>query len=407
MPRIQLTLDRPHPAQQQVRSEAKRFNVLQCGRRWGKTKMGADLLIETALHGHPSGWFAPTTKYLAEVWHEVGKTIAPLNPEVSVQHMRYRLPTGGMIEFWSLDKPDAGRSRKYKRVIIDEGSVVRDLQQVWQDAIRPTLADLKGDAWFFGTPKGRNFFHQLYVRGENREEGWMSWRMPTTANPFIDPAEVEAAGKDMPPAVFNQEFLGIPADDGGNPFDIRAIRECVQPMSAGAVVAYGIDLAKSVDWTCVIGQDKDGQTCFIDRWQSDWSQTKRRINEIVGHKPALVDSTGVGDPIVEDLIRERPNFEGFKFTRTSKQQLMEGLAASIQRREIGFPEGWLVNELESFQYEYYAGGVRYSAPEGLHDDGVCALALCDRKRRSMMGGLEVRVLGGRVVRETPEVWANA
>jgi hypothetical protein len=211
----------------------------------------------------------------------------------------------------------------------------------------------------------------------------------------------------MPPAVFNQEYLGIPADDGGNPFDIRAIRECVKPMSTNPPVVYGVDLAKSVDWTAVIGMDDNGDVCFIDRWQSDWGQSKRRLFDIIGHKPALVDSTGVGDPIVEDLRRERPNVEGFKFSRTSKQQLMEGLAASIQRREITFPSGWLVNELESFQYEYYAGGVRYSAPEGLHDDGVCALALCDSKRKSMNGKYEVRLLGSgaRRIERVHDVWA--
>jgi hypothetical protein len=394
MPTIQLTLSKPHPAQQKVLAEAKRFNVLQCGRRFGKTKLGTNLLLDTALRGYPAGWFAPTTKYLTEVWHEVVTTLAPLNPEISVQHLRIRLQTGGMIEFWSLDKPDAGRSRKYKRVIVDEGSVVRDLQQVWQDAIRPTLADLKGDAWFFGTPKGRNFFHQLYARGEAKEDGWASWRMPTVANPYIDPNEVEAARKDMPPSAFNQEFLGIPADDGGNPFGINAIRECVRPISTRPAVAYGIDLAKSQDWTVVIGQDEFGQTCYMDRWQSDWGQTTRKILDLIGHTPTLVDSTGVGDPIVEDLVRERATVEGFKFTSSSKQQLMEGLAASIQRTEIGIPEGWLVNELESFEYTYYAGGVRYSAPEGLHDDGVCALALCDRKRKLIgMNTLNVRMFG--------------
>jgi hypothetical protein len=98
-----------------------------------------------------------------------------------------------------------------------------------------------------------------------------------------------------------------------------------------------------------------------------------------------VDSTGVGDPIVEDLIRERANVEGFKFSASSKQQLMEGLAATIQRREVTFPAGWLANELEAFEYEYRAGGVRYSAPAGLTDDGVCALALSERCRRSQAG----------------------
>jgi hypothetical protein len=75
--------------------------------------------------------------------------------------------------------------------------------------------------------------------------------------------------------------------------------------------------------------------------------------------------------------------EGFKFSSTSKQQLMEGLASGIQRREILFPDGWLRSEMESFEYEYTRSGVRYSAPEGMFDDGVCALALARRKWESV------------------------
>ena len=97
--------------------------------------------------------------------------------------------------------------------------------------------------------------------------------------------------------------------------------------------------------------------------------------------PALVDSTGVGDPIVEDLQRQRPGvFEGVKFTSQSKQQIMEGLAVSIQQRDITFPEGIIVNELEEFEYVVHRTGVRYSAPDGMHDDTVCALALVNSKR---------------------------
>jgi hypothetical protein len=84
----------------------------------------------------------------------------------------------------------------------------------------------------------------------------------------------------------------------------------------------------------------------------------------------------VGDPVVEGLQREAGHhFEGFKFTSATKQQIMEGLAVAIQRKQVTFPEGPIVSELETFEYEYTRTGVRYTAPEGLHDDCVCALAL--------------------------------
>jgi hypothetical protein len=108
--------------------------------------------------------------------------------------------------------------------------------------------------------------------------------------------------------------------------------------------------------------------------------TLRRIQDLTGATPALVDSTGPGGPIDQALsLGGHRNIEGYVFTSRSKQQLMEGLAVAIQQREVGYPDGPLVVELEAFEYKYTRAGVKYSAPEGMHDDGVCALALAWHK----------------------------
>ena len=123
------------------------------------------------------------------------------------------------------------------------------------------------------------------------------------------------------------------------------------------------------------------------------SFSKRKLIEIIGDKPALIDSTGVGDPIVEELQRSLQLVQSFKFTSQSKQQIMEGLASRIQSVGIQFPDGWLRDELDSFEFEYSRTGVRYSAPSGSHDDGVCALALAVRLiGTTTRNTLEVRII---------------
>jgi hypothetical protein len=117
----------------------------------------------------------------------------------------------------------------------------------------------------------------------------------------------------------------------------------------------------------------------FERFQHDWNTTKRIIKQTVGNTIALIDSTGVGDGIVEDLQQTCPNIEGFKFTSESKQRIMEALAVSIQDKSIKIIGGVLQDELESFEYIYSSRGVKYSAPTGLHDDTVCALALANYK----------------------------
>jgi hypothetical protein len=153
-------------------------------------------------------------------------------------------------------------------------------------------------------------------------------------------------------------------------------------MSNADPECWGVDLAKSQDWTVAIALDKDGAVCRLERWQTPWTVTREKLARMIAEKPAQIDSTGVGDPIVEDLRKVCRRAEGFKFTSQSKQQLMEGLQIAIQTQEIRVPDGWLRAELESFGFRYSGrGAVAYEATVG-HDDGVCALALAILARRS-------------------------
>ena len=146
-------------------------------------------------------------------------------------------------------------------------------------------------------------------------------------------------------------------------------------MSTDKPVYWGWDLARTEDYTWGIAVDSQNRVCRDIRFQKTWNETINTIVSLVGETECLVDATGVGDAVVEELQRKLTRVEGFKFTAQSKQNLMETLAISIANRDVEFPDGMLVSELESFEYEYTRTGVRYSAPAGLHDDGVMALAL--------------------------------
>jgi hypothetical protein len=202
----------------------------------------------------------------------------------------------------------------------------------------------------------------------------------------LDLSEIEDAKKMLPEHVFRELYLAEPSDDGGNPFGLDAIEKCIKPMSKKRPVAWGVDLAKTHDWTVVIGLDEDGCVAYFERWQGPWRETIKKLRKILPVKPrdgsGLVDSTGVGDPILEELQDSNPAVEGYHFSAGSKQQIMEGLGSAIQQGIIGFPDGVIRDELDEFEYEYTRTGVRYSAPEGLFDDCVCALALAWARLRS-------------------------
>jgi len=264
-------------------------------------------------------------------------------------------------------------------------------------AVRTTLTATRGPLRMIGNVKGRkNWFYHLCRKIEKGDAPGMSYHKITAADAIeagiIDDDEVEDAKRTLPAHVFQELYLAEASDDGGNPFGLDHIRQCFGEMSGADPVAWGWDLAKSVDWTVGVGLDGDGAACRFSRFQLPWPETIERIRRETGTTtPALVDSTGVGDPIVDMLQRGSSNFESFKFTAPSKQMIMEGLAVTVQNHATRFPPSAsqppsddaanLANEMEEFEFEYTKTGVRYSAPSGFSDDCVCAMALADECRR--------------------------
>lgn len=208
---INLELNKPHPGQQLVLDNHKRFNVVNCGRRWGKSAMGLQVLIPESLGGFPVAWYAPTYGAMNELWRETLRTIPrDLIEKQNGSDYRLELVGGGSMDFWAIDSdPEASRGRKYKKVVIDEAAKSRHLKKAWGYTIRATLADYLGEAWFLSTPAGKNFFYELAQRGMKPEEnpGWAYFHAPTSANPYIMASEIEALRKELTEHEFRQEVM--------------------------------------------------------------------------------------------------------------------------------------------------------------------------------------------------------
>ncbi len=363
----------------------ERFAIIEASTKAGKTACMIVWLFEEALKiGENQGvdWIAPVFGQSRIAFERMKAQISDRDFfKVNEQRLLLTLPHGSMIRFKSGDNPDSLYGDDSYATVLDEAS--RTKEAAWI-AIRSTLTKTRGKAKLIGNVKGRkNFFYKMAMRAKANEPGYFYKKI--TAYDAVDAGilereEIEEAERTLAPEVFKELYLAEASEEGANPFGFVHINRCVYPLSSLAPVCFGIDLAKKNDWTVIVGLDKFGGVCLFKRFQRDWKQTKE---EILSLPPGMItiDSTGVGDPIAEEIARVRET-EMFVYTSRSKQQLMEGLAYAIQNREITVLDGVMKDELDSFEFEHTRTGVIYTAPAGLHDDCVNALALARKNHKT-------------------------
>jgi hypothetical protein len=386
----------PHPAQQTILDEAVRFNVLALGRRAGKTTLAERVLTGTARQGKPVGYFAPTYKLLSDTWRHLRQALQPITVVKSEQEHRLQLAGGGTIEMWSLDDPNPARGRKYGLIVVDEAAMVRDLMEIWQLALRPTLTDLSGGAWFMSTPRGLNDFWTLYQQGQDPlEREWKSWQMPTSVNPHIDPDELAAARAELPERAWAQEYRAefLQIAGGGVFRGVDAVAR-LKPRNPerGHQYTIGVDWGRTNDFTAFSVIDATlMEQVALDRFSEiDYElQTERLHRWCDLYRPVLVvaEANAMGKPLVERLQTGYARLLGkpraalpvwsWDATNASKAALVQALGLAIEQGSVTLLDDE-VQTAELLGYEASvlpSGMIRYGAPSGMHDDCVIALGL--------------------------------
>lgn len=193
-----------------------RFIVCVCGRRWGKTSYGVRKCLKEALvKPGVYWWIGPNYPAIAAsgAWPLLKRLVRPIpNTEIREADRYITLPNGSEIWIKSAEHPDSLRGPKLRGAVFDEMAQISP--DAWNEAVRPSLSDYKGWALFIGTPKGKNWVYRLYQQAPFKSD-WARFRKPTLDNPYIDPAEIEAARQDMSDNQFKQEYE---ADFGASQF---------------------------------------------------------------------------------------------------------------------------------------------------------------------------------------------
>ncbi|HEX6293425.1 MAG TPA: hypothetical protein VFZ66_29860 [Herpetosiphonaceae bacterium] len=393
-----IRLPYPHPGQRHVRTHRRRFTWLAAGRRWRKTTLFVSLMVEAAASGTPIVWGAPTYDQVFTAWEELrraGREVISFNQS----RMTATLGRGQML-FRSLDDPENARSKTAGGIVLDE---VADIAEVaWVEVLRPMLMDTNGWLLAGGTPKGRNWFWRECMaaqRGDDPETVFFqapSLGATITAqglvraphpleNPDLPWKEIEHLYRTMPERSFRQEILAEFIEDAGGVFrGVRRQATAIPQTQAieGHAYIIGVDWGRTNDATVFSVIDATlMQQVAVDRMTAtDYALQRARLWamwERFGRCTVVAEMNSMGGPLVEQLSRDGLRVRGFQTTSATKSVIIDALALAFERETLQIlPDESQIAELEAYESERLPSGlIRYSAPGGMHDDYVMALAL--------------------------------
>lgn len=392
----------PHAAQRPVIDSTARFKVMNCGRRFGKTVIAAKIAVsKTRQPRQMVWWVAPTYKIVKRGYAEILKQLpdgvlakaAP--PDTNFDAGRsviLHFKNGTKMEFYSAERPEGMLGAAVDFCIMDEAAIMP--ARIWNQIVSPTLIDHKGGALMISTPRGHNWFYEVWLKGQDElEELWASWTFTTQDNPTLPEGEADRMAADMPRMEADQEIFAKWIAAGSSVFVIpqRSVQRTpvmhdytVEDVTPVGHVVFGIDLARTNDYTVIYGaRARDRRNCYFERMQAvTWPEQKRRVRRAVRTVmkagatgvTLMIDSTGVGDPVKEDLEADGYDVIGLNFT-THKTNMVRLLAKDIEESRA-FILDECYHEFRNYSMtQTPSGRMNYSAPEGQNDDVVSAKML--------------------------------
>lgn len=386
------------PWQQEVWNDQSRFKVIAAGRRTGKSRLAAWYLIVEALQsekGHV--WYvAPTQQQARDImWQQLLELAHPVITGSHVNNMQIKLVNGSTISLKGADRPETMRGVALKFLVLDEYADIKP--QVFEQILRPALADLKGRAVFIGTPKGRNHFYDIYKQGQKEEKDWKSWHFTSLDNPLLDPEEVEVAKNSMSSFAFRQEFMAsfeAPQSDLFKEEWIKICEEEEEPDTGEYYIAVDLagfeDVAKSssskkkhLDQTAIaiVKVTEDGwwvERIDYGRW--DIKETSERILRhakkysvsIVGIERGALKNAVL--PYMQELMLKLQVYPRIVDLTHGNKKKTDRIVWSLQGR---FEHGQIKLKEGEWNREFVDELLNFPTPN-VHDDLLDALSYIDQ-----------------------------
>ena len=393
MPEINVEL---HPAQLDIFNSTKRFKVVSAGRRFGKSRLAAWILLIKALQSDSKDVFyiGPTFQQAKDImWNMLKELGHDVIQDAYENTARLTLVNGRKIYLKGSDRPDSLRGVGLAYVVLDEYASMKP--NVWEQIIRPTLADVKGGAMFIGTPAGKNHFYDLYTEAlKDDDEEWQAFSFNSTDNPYIPEDEIEAAKRSMSSMSFRQEFEASFETFSGGIFKEEWFLTGTEPDEGNYVIAVDPAGFESSEQERGLKSSKLDETAIaivkIDRdkwWVKDilhgrWSikETATKILKAAQVNEATTVGIETGSlknaimPYLEDEMRSSNRFVHIDELRHGGKKKSERITWSLQGRL----EHQQVTFNEDKDWKFFVSQLLDFPSKLAHDDLLDALSYIDQ-----------------------------
>lgn len=374
----------------QLENPDVKYVTLCTGRQIGKTLLAENLILKWSLTTNNSLTMvvAPVYSQVRKIFDDLERVLASTNLVVSKNKSNYEmvLLNGSKIIFRSAERPDTMRGNTLDYLIVDEAAFIAD--KVWDEVLKPTILVKGKKCLFASTPKGKNWFHSLHLRGlDPSQTSYVTFNASSFDNPFINQDDLLEAQQTLPPDIFKQEILGEFVDSGGEVF-VDIDRFCTltqyQPRQSGKKYWAGIDFGRQNDYSVLtIFDDKGNLVYFYRERQKSWGEIIDTMVKALKEydAQAQVEVNSIGDVLYEQMKKQYNKIEAFVTTNASKQNIVEDFIYGTNEGHIKLPTKDLnfdlYSELKTFSYDYSikTRKITYGALNGAHDDIIMSLCI--------------------------------
>ena len=392
---MEVELFTPHIGQKQVitafADSKHKFGIMASPRQFGKSLLGQNLLLYWLLRepGQKGAWISPIYNQSKKVFQELTNAAHGLISHKNKADLSITFINGSTLLFLSAERFDSIRGFSFTHLVVDEGAFIKE--QAINEAILPTLTAIGKKCFIISTPKGKNWFYNYYMRGNQDNETYISFKGNTTDNPYADQEFIAEQRRSLPSDIYKQEYLAEFTDAGSevfrgldnvcitNQFDNTSRERCF----------FGIDTGLSNDYSALSIQNEIGKVIYMEKRNGE------NISDIANHFISIlsrfnvvggyVETNGIGQAMYDLIKPKQRKAQKFTTTQDSKTTIVRALIEDIEQENVELPSKEFYPDLykEMTLYTYKLGNngkLSFTHPNGGHDDLVDALMLSNKAR---------------------------